>query len=69
MNIMDKWAVEDGLRARLAAWMEKHGEVLFNKSQSNSYVGIRIQEIRWMGRVYRVTSVDWTTSIERIDNR
>ena len=41
--------------------MEKHGEVLSDRQRSNAYTGVRIREIRWRGRGYRIVDVDGMT--------
>ena len=67
MNIVEKMEMESRLMGRLADWMEKRGQVLFDKQRSNAYTGIRIREIAWRGRTYRITDVDgMTCQIEKI---
>ena len=67
MNYADKMEQEAKLLGRLADMMEKRGRVLSDRQQSNAYVGMRIREIAWQGRTYRITDVDGTTCrIERI---
>lgn len=67
MNIADKMEQEGRLMSRLADWMEKHGKVLFDKEQSNAYTGVRIREITWRGKAYRIIDVDgMTCRIERL---
>ena len=47
--------------------MEKHGEVLSDRQQSNAYTGVRIREIAWRGHTYRIVEVDgMTCRIEKI---
>jgi hypothetical protein len=47
--------------------MEQHGEVLSDRQRSNAYTGVRIREIRWRGRTYRIVDVDgMTCQIERL---
>ena len=51
---------------RLASWMEQHGQILYDRQQSNAYTGVRIREIAWRGRTYRIIDVDgMTCRIER----
>lgn len=61
MNYAEKMEIEARLLSNLASWMEAHGEVTFDKSQSNAYTGIRIREIRWRGAMYRAVDVDGMT--------
>ena len=61
MNIAEKMAIESRLMGRIADWMQQHGEVLFDRQQSNAYTGARIREIRWRGRTYRIVDVDGMT--------
>ena len=66
MNIADKMERESRLLANLVSWMETHGEVISNRSQSNSYVGVRIRTIRWHGRTYTAIDIDgMTCQLER----
>ena len=67
MNIADKMKIESRLMRNLADWMTAHGTVLFDRQQSNAYTGVRIREIAWRGREYRVVDVDgMTCGLERI---
>lgn len=67
MNYADKMERESKLMSNIADWMETHGEVLFDRQQSNAYTGVRIREIRWWGRTYRIVDVDGITcQIERL---
>ena len=67
MNIADKMEMESKLMGRIADWMFQHGEVLSDIQQSNAYTGVRIREIRWWGRTYRIVDVDGITcQIERL---
>ena len=67
MNIAEKMAIESRLRGRIADWMQQHGEVLFDRQQSNAYTGVRIREIRWRGHTFRIIDVDgMTCQIERL---
>ena len=51
---------------RLSSWMEQHGQILYDRQQSNAYTGVRIREIAWRGRTYRIIDVDgMTCRIER----
>ena len=53
--------------SNLADWMETHGRVLSNRQRSNTYTGVRIREIEWRGRTYRIVDVDgMTCQIERL---
>jgi len=61
MNIAEKMERESKLMSSLADWMEKHGEVLSDRSQSNAYTGVRIREIRWRGSTYQIVDVDGMT--------
>ena len=54
MNIADKMERESRLMGRLADWMEAHGTVLSDRQRSNAYTGVRIREIKWRGRIYRI---------------
>ena len=67
MNIAEKMERESRLMSRLADWMEKHGQILYYKQRSNAYTGVRIREIAWRGRLYRIIDVDgMTCRIEKI---
>ena len=67
MNIAEKMERESKLMSRLADWMEKHGQILYDKQRSNAYTGVRIREIAWRGRLYRIIDVDgMTCRIEKI---
>ena len=67
MNIADKMEMESKLMGRIADWMYRHGEVLSDRQQSNAYTGVRIREILWWGRNYRIVDVDgMTCRIERL---
>jgi hypothetical protein len=67
MNYADKMERESRLMGNIADWMEKHGEVLSDRQRSNAYTGVRIREIRWRGRTYRIVDVDgMTCQIERL---
>jgi hypothetical protein len=66
MNIADKMERESRLLANLVSWMETHGEVISDRSQSNSYVGVRIRTIRWHSRTYTAVDIDgMTCQLER----
>ena len=58
MNIANKMEQEVRLRENLADWMIGHGIVLSDRERSNPYVGVRIAEVRWQGRDYRIFWVD-----------
>ena len=49
---------ESRLMGRIADWMEAHGRVLSDRQRSNAYTGVRIWEIEWCGRTYRIVDVD-----------
>ena len=67
MNIAEKMERESRLLSRLADWMEKNGQILYDKQRSNAYTGVRIREIAWRGRLYRIIDVDgMTCRIEKI---
>ena len=67
MNYADKMEMESRLKGNIADWMEQHGEVLSDRQRSNAYTGVRIREIRWRGRTYRIVDVDgMTCQIERL---
>ena len=67
MNIADKMELESRLMGNLAAWMEKHGEVISDRQRSNAYTGVRILEVRWRGHSFRIIEVDgMTCRIERL---
>ena len=58
---------ESRLMGRIADWMEAHGRVLSDRQRSNAYTGVRIWEIEWCGRTYRIVDVDgMTCQIERL---
>ena len=57
MNFAEKMEIETRLLSNLASWMEVRGEVIFDKSQSNAYTGVRIREIRWKESLYRIVDV------------
>jgi len=68
MNFAEKMEIETRLLSNLASWMEVRGEVIFDKSQSNAYTGVRIREIRWKESLYRIVDVDGITcEIKKID--
>ncbi len=67
MNIADKMERENRLKTNLSRWMEQHGTVLDDRSRSNEYVGLRMVEILWRNKTWRITEVDGTTCrIERV---
>lgn len=67
MNYANKMEQESCLMRRLADWMEAHGTVLSDHQRSNAYTGVRIREIAWRGRTYRIVDVDgMTCQIERL---
>ncbi len=67
INYADKMEQESRLRANIADWMEKHGNVLSDWQRSNAYTGVRILEVRWRGSDWRIVEVDsMTRRIERL---
>ena len=58
MNIADKMEMEAGLRENLASWMREHGTVLSDRTRSNAYTDVRICEVRWQDRRFRIVYVD-----------
>lgn len=57
----------DKLLENLANWMETHGTILSDRERSNYYTGVRIVEVSWQGRKYRIIQVDgMTCRIEKI---
>lgn len=67
MNYVDKMEREARLKSNIADWMEAHGKVLSDRQRSNAYTGVRIREIEWRGRIYRIVDVDGLTcQIERV---
>ena len=67
MNIVEKMERENRLKTNLSRWMEQHGTVLFDGSQRNAYVDLRIVEVLWRNITWRLTEVDgMTCRIERI---
>lgn len=67
MNIADKMEREAVLKSNLAEWMMQHGTIIFDQSRSNEYVGVRIVELLWKNKKWRVIEVDgMTCRIERI---
>ena len=67
MNIAEKMERESKLKSNIADWMEAPGEVLSDRQRSNAYTGVRIREIRWRGREFRIVDVDgMTCQIERL---
>ena len=67
MNYADKMEREARLMSNIADWMETHGRVLYDRQRSNAYTGVRIREIEWRCRTYRIVDVDgMTCQIERL---
>ena len=67
MNYVEKMERESRLKSNIANWMEEHGTVLSDRQRSNAYTGVRIREIEWRGRTYRIVDVDgMTCQIERL---
>jgi len=55
------------LLENLADWMLTHGTVNSDIERSNEYTGVRIAELTWRGREYRIIQVDgMTCQLERI---
>ena len=66
MNYVEKMEQEARLKSNISDWMEAHGKVLSDRQRSNAYTGVRIREIEWRGRTYRIVDVDGLTcQIER----
>ena len=66
-NYADRMEQEARLMGNLSEWMEKHGRVLSDQQQSNAYTGVRILEVRWRGRDWRIIEVDgMTCRIEKL---
>lgn len=61
MNYADNMERESRLMSNIADWMEKHGEVLYDRQQRNPYTVVRFREIRWRRRKYRIVDVDGKT--------
>lgn len=51
----------DKLLENLANWMETHGTILSDRERSNYYTGVRIVEVSWQGKNYRIIQVDGMT--------
>ena len=67
MNIAEKMERESRLMGRIADWMETHGTVIYDQQRSNAYAGVRIREIEWRDRTYRIVDVDgMACQIERL---
>ena len=67
MNYVEKMEQEARLKSNISDWMEAHGKVLSDRQRSNAYTGVRIREIEWRGRTYRIVDVDgMTCQIERL---
>ena len=67
INYADRMEQEARLMGGLSDWMEKHGEVLSDRSRSNYYTGVRILEVRWRGADWRIIEVyGMTCRIERM---
>ena len=63
MNYADKMERESRLKSNIADWMETHGRVIYDRERSNAYTGVRIREIEWRGRTYRIVDVDGMTCL------
>ena len=67
LNYADRMEQESRLMGYPSEWMEKHGRVLSDRQQSNAYTGVRILEVRWRGRDWRIIEVDgMTCRIEKL---
>lgn len=67
MNLAEKMERENRLKTNLSRWMEQHGTILYDRSRSNEYVGVRILEVLWRNEKWRITEVDgMVCRIERI---
>ena len=58
MTNWEKSQIADRLRANVGEWINSHGEVIFENSRSNEYVGMEIKKIKWQDRIYRIIWVD-----------
>ena len=56
----------DKLLENIANWMQTHGTILSDRECSNYYTGVRIVEVSWQGKKYRIIEVDGMTC--RIEN-
>jgi hypothetical protein len=57
----------DKLLENIANWMQTHGIILSDRERSNYYTGVRIVEVSWQGKNYRIIEVDgMTCRIEKI---
>lgn len=66
MNYAEKMEMESRLLGNIEGWMERRGQVIRDRQQSNPYCGIRILEIFWKGIHFVITEVDgMTCRIER----
>ena len=66
MNYAEKMEMESRILGNVARWMERRGEVLTDRNQSNAYCGIRILEVLWRGITFVIFEVDgMTCRIER----
>ena len=67
INYADRMEQEARLMGNLSEWMEKHGRVLSDRQRSNAYTRVRILEVRWRGRSWRIIEVDgMTCRIEKL---
>lgn len=46
MTNREKSQIADRLRANVGEWINSHGEVIFENSRSNEYVGMTIKKIK-----------------------
>lgn len=53
MTNWEKSQIADRLRANVGEWINSHGEVIFENSRSNEYVGMTIKKIKWQDRIYQ----------------
>lgn len=56
----------DKLLENIANWMQTDGTILSDRERSNYYTGVRIVEVSWQGKNYRIIEVDGMTC--RIEN-
>lgn len=61
INIAEKMEMENRLLENLARWMVSHGTVLSDRQRSNEYVGVRMVEVAWRGRNFRIVQIDGMT--------
>lgn len=58
--------MDEKLMDGLAGWMEMHGTVLSEQERSSGYTGVRVVEVCWNDKDFRIIQVDGVTCrIER----